>query len=311
MAMWPDARRPFRLVKAELCKPTVLAFYTPDASSHGLGAVLQQKTGGEWKPVAYASRSMSDTEKRYAQIEKGALATVWACDKFATYIVGLKFHIETDHKPLVSLLGSKHLDALPSRILRFQLRLARFDYTIQHVPGKLLCTADALSRALGPITKADQQLEEEAEYIMVVSVKHLPAGQDLLQTMASGTLLAAHIPPKVMVLLREWSKLWKIFCQDPYLAILTYWSTQLQWCGLSPAQLLMVRQLHTNLPQSSKNSWNQHGHTYMHSENKTRSLSPIKGQFWQASQGPLTPYRFHSRQKFGSPLIGVNQLPVW
>ena len=73
----------------------------------------------------------------HAQIEKEALATVWACDKFASYIVGLKFHIETDHKPLVPLLGSKHLDALPPRILRFRLRLARFDYTIQHVPGKL------------------------------------------------------------------------------------------------------------------------------------------------------------------------------
>ena len=166
----------------------MLAFYTPDAptklsadaSSHGLGAVLLQKTGGEWKPVAYASRSMSDTEKRYAQIEKEALATVWACDKFASYIVGLKFHIETDHKPLVPLLGSKHLDALPPRILRFRLRLARFDYTIQHVPGKLLCTADALSRAPGPITKADQQLEEEAERIMEVSVRHLPAGQERL-----------------------------------------------------------------------------------------------------------------------------------
>ena len=60
--------------------------------------------------MAYASRSMSDIEKRYAQIEKEALATVWACDKFASYIVGrLKFHIETDHKPLVPLLGSKHL----------------------------------------------------------------------------------------------------------------------------------------------------------------------------------------------------------
>ena len=76
----------FRLVKAELCKPTILAFYTPDAptklsadaSSHGLGAVLLQRTGDEWKPVAYSSRSMSDTENRYAQIEKEALATVWA-----------------------------------------------------------------------------------------------------------------------------------------------------------------------------------------------------------------------------------------
>ena len=76
--------------------------------------------GNQWH--AYASRS----------IEKEALATVWACDKFASYmyIVGLKFHIETDHKPLVPLLGSKHLDTLPPRILQFWLRLARFDYTI-------------------------------------------------------------------------------------------------------------------------------------------------------------------------------------
>ena len=122
MAMWPDARRGLPVGKSGTLQANrLLAFYTPDAptklsadaSSHGLGAEEQQKTGGEWKPVAYASRSMSDTEKRYAQIEKEALATVWACDKFASYIVGLKFHIETDHKPLVPLLGSKHLDALP------------------------------------------------------------------------------------------------------------------------------------------------------------------------------------------------------
>lgn len=45
-----------------------------DASSYGLGAVLRQKHGQAWKPVAYASRSMSETEQRYAQIEKEALA---------------------------------------------------------------------------------------------------------------------------------------------------------------------------------------------------------------------------------------------
>ena len=131
---------------------------------------------------------MSDTVKRYAHIEKEALATVWACDKFASYIFGLKFHIETDHKPLVPLLGSKHLDTLRPQYLRFRLRLARFDFTIQHVPGKLLCTADALSRAPGPITKADMRLEEEAEHILEVCIKHLPASEGQLKQYADAQL---------------------------------------------------------------------------------------------------------------------------
>ena len=59
--------------------------------------------------------------------------------KIATYILGMKFHIETDHKPLVPLLEMKHLDSLPPRILTFRLRgLVRFSYIITHIPGNLL-----------------------------------------------------------------------------------------------------------------------------------------------------------------------------
>ena len=123
---------------------------------------------------------MSEMEKHYAQIEKEALAAVWACDKFASYIIGLKLLIETDHKPLVPLLGTKQLDSLPPRILRFWLRLARFDYTIQHVPGKLLSTPDALSRAPGPSAKTEIQLEEEAEHLMDLCINHLPASRERL-----------------------------------------------------------------------------------------------------------------------------------
>ena len=90
-----------------------------DASSHGLGAVLLQQQNQEWRPVAYASSSMSETETRYAQIEKEALAITWACEKFSTYILGKHISIETDHKPLVPLLGNKYLDNLPPRVLRF------------------------------------------------------------------------------------------------------------------------------------------------------------------------------------------------
>lgn len=137
-----------------------------------------QQSDSTWKPVAYASRSLTDTEKRYAQIEKEALASTWACEKFSTYILGKKFLIQTDHKPLVPLLGTKHLDSLPPRVLRFRLRLARFDYSIVHVPGKLLYTADALSRSPSTSVQNDSQLQEEAEEIMEVSVMHLPASTE-------------------------------------------------------------------------------------------------------------------------------------
>ena len=143
-------------MKKELTQPTVLAAYHPqaptkvsaDASSYRLEAVLLQKVDSHWKPVAYASLAMTETEIHYAQIEKKALATTWACDKFHNYILGHKFDIETDHKPLVPFFCCKHLDSLPSRILRFCLRLARYDYAIKHVPGKFLYTADTLSSTL-------------------------------------------------------------------------------------------------------------------------------------------------------------------
>ena len=135
----------FTNIKTELTNPTVLALYNPqaetkisaDASSHGLGAVLLQLEES-WRPVAYASRALINTESRYAQIEKEALAITWGCERFSSYILGKHITLETDHKPLVPLLSYKLLDNLPPRVLRFRLRLMKFDYNIHHVPGKLL-----------------------------------------------------------------------------------------------------------------------------------------------------------------------------
>ena len=163
----------FSAVKQSLTSTPVLAHYdvsketklSTDASSYGLGGVLLQKQSDKkWRPVAYASRALSPTEQRYAQIEKEALGITWASERFEDYLIGKKFEIETDHKPLIPILSTKHLDDLPARLQRFRMRMMRFSYSIFHVPGKELYTADALSRA----------------YVDMV-VRYLPATQPRLE----------------------------------------------------------------------------------------------------------------------------------
>ena len=180
----------FKQIKEELIKPTVLVLYDPnaqtkvsaDASSYGLGAVLLQNKEGIWKPVAYASRALSETERRYAQIEKEALAVTWACEKFADYILGCSFATETDHKPLVPLLNSKCLNMLPPRVLRFRLRLTRFDFVVSHAPGKQLYTADTLSRAPNDYDSIQPHLQVITDlYIKEVLIPSFPTCQSTVE----------------------------------------------------------------------------------------------------------------------------------
>lgn len=148
-------QRSFERVKGLITSSPVLALFdysrrhrvTADASCHTLGASLLQEQGeGGWKPVAFASRRLTEAERRYGQIEKEALAITWACEKFDFYLVGRHFEIETDHKPLIPLLGSKDLSDLPLRIQRFRMRLMRYDYVVFHTPGNKMFIADLLSR---------------------------------------------------------------------------------------------------------------------------------------------------------------------
>ena len=175
----------FQAVKKALSSSPVLAIYKPDsetaisadASSFGIGGVLSQKQPNSlWKPISFASRALTTTEQRYAQIEKEALAVTWSCERFSDYLLGKTFHINTDHKPLVPLLSTKSLEELPVRIQRFKMRLMRYSFTISHVPGKSLVTADTLSRA--PISKSppcNDELCNEVEAYVDLLCRNLPA----------------------------------------------------------------------------------------------------------------------------------------
>ena len=131
--------------------------------------------------MACSSRALTSTEQRYAQVEKEALALTWACERFSDFIIGLHFELETDHKSLSSLLGGQALDSLPPRIQRFRMRLMRYRYTIIHVPGKSLTTADTLSRAPLKDGATDEEGLMEETNIYVDSVMEiLPASEAYL-----------------------------------------------------------------------------------------------------------------------------------
>ena len=125
---------------------------------------------------------MTITEQQYAQIEKESLAFTWACERFSDYLIGLKFHIYTDHKPLVPLFSTKNLEELPVRVQRFRLRMLRFNFSISHVPGKQLTIADMLSRAPTEASDHnDHELEQESQVFVNSVIASLPASEQQLQ----------------------------------------------------------------------------------------------------------------------------------
>ncbi|CAK1585173.1 unnamed protein product [Parnassius mnemosyne] len=115
-----------KVIKQCLSKPPVLRYYdldlpitiSVDANKSGLGACLMQNG----MPGCYASKSLSKAEQRYAQIEKELHACVFACERFHAYIYGrTDVVIETDHKPLVSIIKKPIVDS-PSRLQRMLLK---------------------------------------------------------------------------------------------------------------------------------------------------------------------------------------------
>ena len=149
----------FRWAQSVLTADTFLAHYRTscgqqlvlvrDASPVGIGAVLAQlEADGSERPLGYVSRSLTQSERRYAQIDREALAFVFGVCKFHNYVLGNRFKLVTDHKPLLRLFG-EHQD-LPTmtsdRIRRWALKLSTYSYHVEYRPTERMGNADALSR---------------------------------------------------------------------------------------------------------------------------------------------------------------------
>ncbi|KAJ8375814.1 hypothetical protein SKAU_G00063940 [Synaphobranchus kaupii] len=167
----------FDALKKSLANPPTLKYYnihkpvtiTCDASQYGLGAACLK----EGVPIAYASRTLTQTGMRYAQIEKELLAVVFACSKFNNYIYGKHILIETDHQTLVTIL-SKPIHTAPARLQRMMLRLQKYTFQLNYKKGKHMYLADTLSRA--PMKTTEQHSNEEADF-EVMSVQHISSSR--------------------------------------------------------------------------------------------------------------------------------------
>ena len=163
--------------KRKLLSHQVLACYDPhvdivvscDASSYGVGAVLSHRwPNGTERPVAFASHSLNNTEKRYSQLDKEALALVFGVDKFHRYVFGRLFTLMTDHKPLLGLFqeGKAISEMVSSRVQRWGLTLAAYTYHLRYRAGSQNGNADALSRL--PLQVKEPEEEAPVEVVLVM-----------------------------------------------------------------------------------------------------------------------------------------------
>ncbi|CAH8614326.1 unnamed protein product [Dicrocoelium dendriticum] len=195
-----ECQNAFERVKSLLSSNLLLTHFDPskeivlttDASSHGIGAVIAHTyTDGSQKAIAHAARTLTKAEKNYSQIEKEALAIVYAVKKFHKMLYGRRFKLLTDHKPLLAIFGSKK--GIPAytanRLQRWALTLMGYDFEIQYQSTVSIGQADALSRLIDTRQQehedtiiASVEIEPDVNFLVTDALHCLPVTAEAVRT---------------------------------------------------------------------------------------------------------------------------------
>ena len=171
----PECQKAFQQLKDALVSPPVLAYpdfsksftLETDASIKGLGAVLSQlQDDNSLHPVAYASRSVSGAEKRYAITELETLAVVWAVSHFHAYLYGNDVNVYTDHSAVKAVLETPNPSAKHARWWTKVYGSGVRNIQIFYRPGKENMNADILSRT--PADKAPDIFQSDEVQIAAI-----------------------------------------------------------------------------------------------------------------------------------------------
>ena len=190
--MDPECQESFEKIKKTLTSDLSLTHYDPtldiivasDASSYSIGAcILHKLPDGSRKAVAHACRFLLPAEKQYSQIEKEDLGIIFAVTKFHRYLHGRRFILQTDHKPLITIFGSKK--GLPvytaNRLLCWGRILLNYNFKIEFLTSKNICHANNLSwlilqntKVFGDSIIATLRMDCEIKNMIANTVKELP-----------------------------------------------------------------------------------------------------------------------------------------
>ena len=148
-----------------------------DASSYGAGAVLLHVINGKHQPIAFASCTLTETQRNYSQLEKEAFSIIFGLKRFHQYLCGRSFTILTDHRPLLTLLGPHR--AVPahtaSRLQRWALILASYHYKIEYRSTAAHADADSMSRLPLPQTWSPKSENVECYFFEASVVTNVTA----------------------------------------------------------------------------------------------------------------------------------------
>lgn len=192
----------FYNIRELLCSDTARPFYDPhkpvvvqtDACGQGLGGVLLQDD----RPVVFVSRTLTETEKRYSQIEREFLAIAFCLNKLRQYLIGVNFRLMIDNKPIVQLF-SKPIDRLSNRLQRWMLAIQHFSFSLAFIKNTDNILADALSR--NAITDQPSDIEL-AEYTLCMLLSSSPID---LKSVAEQTTLDSTLSKVVKAVQQGWN----------------------------------------------------------------------------------------------------------
>jgi RNase H-like domain found in reverse transcriptase len=148
--LMPDQSKPFQIES--------------DTSKVATGAVLTQlDSNGNWHPVAFLSKTISETKRKYEIYDQELLGLIWALKEWRHYIQrsGHTTIVYSNHKNLMYFQTAQKLN---DRQARWSLYLSGFDLKLIHLPGIKMVQSDALSR--WPDYETNKQMEEEDKVVL-------------------------------------------------------------------------------------------------------------------------------------------------